>query len=221
MAIDPRYTPALVWAAFCHRRLLTDGWAEAPEETRRKALDLARTALERGEDDPQILVEAAFVLAYFGEDLDSMVALVERALTLNPSFARGWYVNANLRLFAGDLDIAIEHAERSERLNPREPIGSHLYTIGMAYFFKRRFEEAAAKLLLLLQDHPGASEAYRVAAACCAHMGKLDEARSIIGRLRRLTSEVEPTFQHWRNPEHRELFLSGLRLAMGEARWVD
>jgi adenylate cyclase len=86
----------------------------------------------------------------------------------------------------------------------------------MAFFFKRRFDEAAAKLLLLLQDHPGASEAYRVPAACCAHMGRLDEARAIIDRLRLLTSEVEPTMPHWRNPEHRDLFLSGLRLAAGE-----
>ena len=41
-------------------------------------------ALEVGEDDPQILVEAAFVLAYFGEDLGAMVGLVDRALLRKP-----------------------------------------------------------------------------------------------------------------------------------------
>jgi hypothetical protein len=29
---------------------------------------------------------------------------------LNPSFARGWYISGGLRLLAGQLDIAIEHA---------------------------------------------------------------------------------------------------------------
>jgi hypothetical protein len=121
-------------------------------------------ALEVGEDDPQILVEAAFVLAYFGEDLGAMVGLVDRALSRNPSFARGWYVSSNLRLFAGDADTAIEHIERSGRLSPREPIGSLLYAIGMAHFFKRRFPEAAQKLLLLVQDHPGSATANRALA---------------------------------------------------------
>ena len=52
-------------------------------------------------DDPSVLVHAARVLAYFGEDIGAMMALVDRALALNPSFARGWYISGTLRLFAG------------------------------------------------------------------------------------------------------------------------
>jgi hypothetical protein len=47
-------------------------------------------------------------------------------------------------------------------------------------------------------------------------MGRLDEAREIIKRLRTMTLVVVPSAAHWRNPEHRELYLSGLRLAAGE-----
>jgi hypothetical protein len=47
-------------------------------------------------------------------------------------------------------------------------------------------------------------------------MGRLDEAREIIKRLMTLTPVVVPTANPCRNPEHGELFLSGLRLAMGE-----
>ena len=47
-------------------------------------------------------------------------------------------------------------------------------------------------------------------------MGRLDEARAIIARLRAITPQVVPNAA-LRNPEDRELFLSGLRLAMGEA----
>ena len=49
------------------------------------------------ENDPGILANAAFVLAYFGEDIGAMIGLVDRALALNPSFARGWYVSGVLR----------------------------------------------------------------------------------------------------------------------------
>jgi hypothetical protein len=47
-------------------------------------------------------------------------------------------------------------------------------------------------------------------------MGRLDEAREIVTRLKEITPFVVPTFVMFRKPEHRELFLSGLRLAAGE-----
>jgi hypothetical protein len=48
-------------------------------------------------------------------------------------------------------------------------------------------------------------------------MGRLDEARSILKRLASLTPVVVPTASPFRRSEHLELFLSGLRLAAGEA----
>jgi len=216
IAIDRHYGPALAWAAICHRRLVEDGWAEEPETSRRKASDLARQALQAGENDPGTLANAAIVLAYFGEDIGAMIGLVDRALTLNPSFARGWYVSGVLRLWAGEPDLAIEHVETSLRLSPRERMGTPLFVLGMAYLFKRRFDEAAAKLLLSIQDDPGHTPSYRFLAACYAHMGRLDEARAIVARLRAITPQIVPTDLPWRHPEDREHFLSGLRLAMGE-----
>ena len=85
IAIDPHYGPALSWASICHLRLVTDGWAEEPETSPRKAIDLARQALQVAENDPGILVLAAQVLAQFGEDIGAMIGLVDRALALNPS----------------------------------------------------------------------------------------------------------------------------------------
>jgi hypothetical protein len=48
-------------------------------------------------------------------------------------------------------------------------------------------------------------------------MGRLDEARAIVVRLRAIAPLVMPSDMPLRNPEDRELFLSGLRLAAGEA----
>jgi tetratricopeptide (TPR) repeat protein len=216
IAIDRHYGPALAWAAICHMTLVRDGWAEAPETSRRKGIDLARLALEVGENEPRILANAANVLAYFGEDIGAMIGLVDRALALNPSYARGWNLSGLLRLWAGQPDLAIEHLETSLRLSPRERMGQPLSAIGAAYFFKRRFDEAVAKLLLAIQDHPGFPYSYRLLAACYAHMGRLDEARAIVARLRVITALVVPSDLPYRDPEDRELFLSGLRLAAGE-----
>jgi len=213
---DPRYGPALAWAAHCCNRLLLDGRSEDPAADRLKGADFARRALEVAGDDPSILANAALALAYFGEDIGAMMALVDRALALNPSFARGWYVSGLLRMWAGQPDIAIEHIEASLRLSPRARVGWSLAQIGFAHFFARCFDEAVAKLVLAIQEAPSNPHPYRFLAACYAHMGRLDEAREVVERLRALTSVVIPSATPLRNAEHRELLLSGLRLAVGE-----
>jgi len=98
---DPNYGPALAWAAFCCHRLLLDGRSEDPAADRLKGTAFARRAVEVAGDDPAILANAAYTLGYLGEDIGAMMALVDRALALNPSFARGWFVSGVLRLYAG------------------------------------------------------------------------------------------------------------------------
>jgi tetratricopeptide (TPR) repeat protein len=155
-------------------------------------------------------------VAYFGEDIGAMMALVDRALALNPNFARGWHVSGILREWAGQPDLAIKHLEAALRLSPRVRIGSSLAFIGIAHFLSRRFDETVPKLLLAIQEDPIFAQPYRFLAACYAHMGRLDDAREVVQRLRAITPVVVPDASYLRNPEHRELFLSGLRLAAGE-----
>jgi adenylate cyclase len=216
IARDPRYGPALAWAAFCCFRLLIEGRSEDPAADRLKGADFARRALEVAGDDPGVLAHSAQVLAYFGEDIGAMVALVDRALALNPNYARGWHISGALRNWAGHPDIAIEHLDAALRLSPRARIGTTLATIGHAHLLARRFDEAAAKLLLAMQEDPSYLAPYRFLAACYAHMGRLDDAREIVTRLRAITPVVMPDASYLRNAEHRELYLSGLRLAAGE-----
>src|SRR2546423_2204715 len=101
IARDPRYGPALAWAAVCCFRLLADGRSEDPAADRRKGANFAREALQVAGDDPGVLANAAFALAYFGEDIGAMMALADRALVLNPNFARGWHISGSLRMWAG------------------------------------------------------------------------------------------------------------------------
>ena len=213
---DPRYGPALAWAAFCCFRLCLDGLSKDSAADSLKGVSFARRALEVADDDPSVLSNAAIALAYFGEDIGAMTALADRAVALNPSFARGWYTSGVLRCWAGELDVAIKDVDAALRLSPRARVGNSFALIGRAHFLSRRFDQAVPKLLLAIQDDPTYPEPYRTLAACYAHMGRLDEAREVVKRLRNITPVVVPTFSFLRNPEHRELFLSGLRLAAGE-----
>jgi len=216
IARDPHYGPALAWAAYCCYRLLVDDRSEYRGADALKGADFARRALEVAGDDPGVLTNAAQALAYFGEDIGAMMALADRALALNPNFARGWLVSGTLRLWAGQPDIAIEHAEASLRLSPRVRIGTSFLVIGAAHFVSRRFGEAVPNLFLAIQEDPGFPLPHRCLAACYAHMGRLDDAQAIVARLRAISPVVVPDASFLRNPEHRALFLLGLRLAAGE-----
>jgi len=213
---EPRYGPALVLAALCCLRQVYDDRSASPQRDRAMGADFARRALEAAGDDPGVLANAAFALAYFGEDIEAMIALVDRALLLNPNYARGWHSSGVLRLWAGQPDNAIEHVEASLRLSPRAQVGGSQLNLGAAHFLARRFAEAAPKLTLAIQDNPSFPQPYRYLAACYAHMGRLDDAREIVARLRAITSVVVPDASYLRHPEHRELLVSGLHMAAGE-----
>ncbi len=193
------------------------GWSEDPEAARHTSVGLARRALRSGPEDPNVLALAAFVLGYFGEDIDVSLGLIDRCLTLNPSFARGWHWSGILRVFAGQPDLALNHFETFLRLSPRDRRANYLHGISEAHFFSRRFDDAAAKLLESLERAPSFTVTYRVLASCYAHMGRLDEAREIVKRLRAITPVVVERATRYRNAEHRELYLSGLRIAACEA----
>lgn len=100
----------------------------------------------------------------------------------------------------------------SEACRPSEPV----YGDRRGAFLCRRFEEAKATLRYSLQEKPDWVPSYRFLASYYAHIGLLDEAYNTVQLLRTLTNVVVPTATHWRNVEHRDLFLSGLRLAIGE-----
>jgi adenylate cyclase len=218
IARDPHYGPALALAAALSMSLVSDGSRPDRDTTRRKGIDFAHRALQVAANDPNVLADAAYTLAGFGEDIDAMIALVDRALAFNPSYARGWHVSGFLRLWAGQAEQAVEHAEMALRLSPRAEAGMNSTLIGAALFFGRHFEEAVPRLCVAIEDSPLFPTPYRFLAACYAHMGLLDEARATLARLRAITPEVIPTYPlPFRDPQHRELYFTGLRLAMGEA----
>jgi adenylate cyclase len=214
---DPRYGPALSLAALCHFALHLGGWTSTPDANRRQGLDLAARAARVAGDDPVAIGRAAYVLGYFEGDLNAATALIDHSLELNPSYSDGWRWSGWIRLWAGQPDLAIEHFESALRLNPLEPAQGTLMRIGVGHFFSRRFEEARTMLLRSLQVHQSWVPSYRFLASCYAHMGRFDEARETVERLGNMTNVLVPSATQWRNPEHRELYLSGLRLAASEA----
>jgi len=219
IALDPNYGPALALAAWRTCQLIMGGWADEPETARREVLDLVRRAVKAAPDDPGVLAYAAGSLEVVVENLGEALAMIDHALSLNPSSALGWFWSGFLRLFAGTTDMAIMHYETSLRLDPHTPLRPFINTgLGACYFFQRRFDEAVPLLAGSLRQVPDYVTGAWVLASCYAHMERLDDARVIIDHLHAVGSPVTPSGKIlFREPEQREFFLSGLRRAAGEA----
>jgi adenylate cyclase len=219
IARDPNYGRALAGAAWCASRLVTGAWAGDPETDRREALDLVRRAVQAAPDDPGVLVWAAGTLDLLGEDIGRSLAMLDHALTLNPSSAFGWFWSGFLRLFAGSTEAAIQHFEKSLRLDPRTPLRHfHDTGLGACYFLQRRFDEAAALLAGSLRQVPTYVTTAYFLASCYAHMERLDDAGRILDHLRSIGSPpMPPPGLGLRDPTQREFWVSGLRRAAGAA----
>jgi TolB-like protein/DNA-binding SARP family transcriptional activator len=214
---DPNYGSALAVATRCYSNIYGSGWTNDLEATRHKGIELARRALRVAGDDPFILGNAAYALAHFGDDIATAIALVDHSLQLNPSFARGWHLSGWRRLWAGQYDLAIEHFERSNRLDPRQTRDATYFSVGVGHFFARRTEKAAELMRLSLQENSEWPPTLRFMASCLAHLGRLKEAQDMVKRLQAITAVVISPAGHWRIHEDREYYLDGLRLAAGVA----
>jgi tetratricopeptide (TPR) repeat protein len=178
---DAQYGLALSKAALLHQNLDVNGWSEDPQRNRQDGLDLARRALRAAGSNAIVPGDAANVLGYFEPDIDPAIAIIDRALDLNPSYAIGWVRSGWLRLMAGQRDLAIENFDTSLRLNPLRKAPA---TFGMAvgHFFARRLEKSSAMLLRSLQEYPNWAPCLRFLASCYAHMGRLGDAQAIVTR---------------------------------------
>ena len=162
-----------------------------------------------------VLANAAFALAYFGEDIGAHDG-VGRPCTgaqskLRPRLVHQCVSSGFLR--ASPMSRS-SMSKTSLRLSPRARMGPALSVMGTAHFFNRQFTRpcrscsSRSRRSKLLQP-------YRYLAACYAHMGRLDEAREIVARLRAITPVVYPTLSYLRNTEAPRAFPVGPALGGG------
>ena len=129
-------------------------------------------------------------MAMAGDDLDMGVALVDRALVLNPNLGTVWFLSGWVRLLNGETDVAIEHFSRAQRLSPFDPLIWAMHSgTAWAHFFAGRYHEALSANEQCLRDRPNYRPAVFLAAAASALAGDADRVQRAVARIR----ELEPT----------------------------
>jgi TolB-like protein len=215
---DPEFASAYAMAAWCHSWRKLSRWVTDLEREIAEGTRLARRALELGQDDAVALAASAHVLTHLVHDFDGSIALLERALVLDPNLAAGWYLGGFVKIWRGELDDAIEWIARGMRLSPLGP-DMHRMEVGaaMAHLMAGRMGDALSwteRASLHGSDH---ALPISIFAAVYARAGRDTEARRAMQHLRELDPELRLSHLHkwlpFQRPQDLESFAGALREA--------
>jgi TolB-like protein/class 3 adenylate cyclase/tetratricopeptide (TPR) repeat protein len=185
--LDPEFASAYGMAASCYtfrklNRWMTDRSQEITETAR-----LARRAVELGKDDAIALCSAGFALAYVVGDLDDGTAFIDRALVVDPNYARAWGLSGWVRGYRGEPEVALEHLRQAMRLSPLDPYLFGVQTAtAHAHFFAGRYDEASSWAQEAVRNQPNYLAGTLIAAASNALAGRVADAKKATARLQQL-----------------------------------
>jgi len=185
--LDPKFALAYALATSCYSWRKMNGWVTDPAREITETKRLAERATQLGQDDAQVLCWSGGALAFVVGQVNEGVAIVERALRLNPNLMDAWLSSGLVMLVLGEWDMAIDHFARAMRLSPFEP-SLFVMQAGTAtgHFYAGRYDQAAAWAAKSIGENPKYPPVWRTAAASNALLGRQEQAQNAMARLRQL-----------------------------------
>ena len=215
--VDPSYARARSILAV---GLLADAWFGRPGhhgEFVDRALAEAKTAVALDQYDPWGHMALGLVHGYT-RNCDDAIAEMQKALDLNPNFALAHGIFGLVLAWAGKAEQALQEVAWAVRLSPRDVINTH-YPIfrGVAHFIAGDYEACVTEAREGALQRPDGPGACRVLAVGCAYLGRLDEARAAVARLKELQPGITLNWVERHvslaNPDDRARYVEGLRRA--------
>jgi TolB-like protein/Tfp pilus assembly protein PilF len=216
--LDPEFASAYAMAAWCYFWRKINGWMANRAGEIAEGEELARRAVELGQDDAVALARAGHAIGHLAGDLDSGIALINRAKALDPNSVMAWCLGGFLYAFAGESDVAIEHFEHAMRLSPLDPEMFRMQTgVALAHLLAGHFDAASSWAEKSFRDLPIFLFAVSIIAASHALAGRMDEAQRAMCHLRQLDPSLRiSNLKEWvplRRLEDLARFADGLRKA--------
>jgi TolB-like protein len=160
---------------------------------------------------------ARYFLALLKSDYESVLTISTTMTERFPSHPQPHFGRALALMNLGRFDECVEPTQRAIKLGPRDP-GLPLWKrqIGMCYFMRGEYREAAEYAREAQQLSPHLQTAPLLLAAALARSGQGDEARTVVADLLKRNpdakaSDVEKLLRANRNERYLE----------GRKRWID
>jgi tetratricopeptide (TPR) repeat protein len=219
LALDPSFARCHALIATIHNQRNANSFSTDPAADAAAAERAAQRAIALDSNDATIVMTYGLVLMFsFSRRVDAL-ALLDRAIDLDPNLAGAWTARGICKGNQGRIDEAIQDFEHALRLNPRDPrrfMTQH--GLAFAHFMAGRYDEAVSLATAVLQVQPRRGVTLRVAIAAHALAGRTDEARKVLAAHMKIEPEtristLRETYLRRLRPEVFEILVDGLRKA--------
>jgi TolB-like protein len=215
LALDPAYVPVMARIAVARHFQLVRGWIRAGAPEIGEAVRLARRALAEARDDPDVLELAGWALAGLANENETGLSAIDQAIALNPSLALAFGHRALVLIRLDRPEEAIAAAQQAMRLSPQDPAAFVFHqALAFAGLATGRYEEGFLWADRAVREN-GGIVALRLKLALCGHLGRVEEAKECLYRLREI--DPEPTIAPVRriafSPTATAQMIEGLRKA--------
>jgi len=211
--LDPGYADAYAWNGRAYLEMADYGWTEDVNAAAERALELGRKAVTL--DPESVLGHRVIGLVHLARgEYEKASAEIDKALALNPSDSFGLQAHAEVLLWLGRIDEAIQASEAALRFDPLPRITT-LFNLGMAYYEARRHADSIRVLERAIARVPENAAIHALLAADFAQLGRPADAMRERDALKRVSPFFDTTAfgSRFQNPAHRTYLTEGLAKA--------
>ena len=211
----PDYAPARGLLGFCLVFAVHMGWIE--RERGLPGREHAVRAIALDERHPWGHIALGYWAMMEFQTAQSIAAF-RRAVDLNPNSATARSSLSHGLAFAGQDREAIEQAEEAIRLSPLDPeMARFIAGMAIAHYTAGRYEESLRCCNEVVRLRPGRQGAQRMRCANLAQLGRIEEARSLLEKIRAEHPQVSIAWIRanvpYQTPELMDRFIDGMRKA--------
>jgi tetratricopeptide (TPR) repeat protein len=184
---DPQFARAFACVALTHNLDILNQWSDSPEQSVAELNRAAQRAVKLDNDDAMGHLALSTAYARLGEQ-EQAISAAEFALQLNPGLAAAYRFLGMQLAFVGRAHEAIVNLEKALRLSPRDlAIHECLWAMSLAHFAAGQYEEALVWAQRSRQEKPEYLFASLALAATYARLERIEEARSALKEVLRLS----------------------------------
>jgi TolB-like protein len=189
LKLDPGYAPAMAQLGYLRLMQTARHWIAPSGPDADEGIEIAQQAIAEARDVPEVLTAAGHTEAFFLGDTDTALGAFDRAIDLNPNYAHAFHQKAMILAWLSRPEDAIAAAQQAIHLSPNDPDRFVCWlALAWAHMTAGRYEEALLWSSHALRENSGAP-ALRLQLSLCGHLGRHEEAKAYLRRLRDVHSE--------------------------------
>ena len=219
LELDPTLAPAATGKAACLFWAGQSHWADDPEASLRHGLRCAQDAVLADSSYPVGHLLLGQNLLFLGEQ-DAAIAAAQHTLALNASYAGGWAFLGHAMTAAGNPRAAIRSIRRAFQLTSHDSRRfMWLSNLAIAHFHCHEFEQAIRVAQEAAHLQPGHWLSNQVLIISSAALGRADDARQLVDKLRAEEPGLDAEEYANRLPYRRDADRARVVTALRRAGW--